>query len=124
MSLRTYFFLTLRYVNPFFRNHIYPYDWKTWDYWKRGLKYGLPFPLFMLISIYPLIKIYTLILPKDSGVTKALILASSIVISYACAKKLLPKLGRANQYDLKCIDMQLVLMTMTLAWFSIMDLLT
>lgn len=120
MSLKTYFLLTLRYMNPQFKSHLYPMDWKTLDYWKRALQVSIPFPLlcliFFLITINTGIffKEYVFVFENVLLVKISLVTYLSfppIIVSYLLSKRLLRFYpSKINQYDRKTLDVQLVML--------------
>src|SRR5690606_36327776 len=124
--------LSSRYMNPRFKRHLYPQDWRTWDYWKRGLPIACPFPLLMLLFtaisasiVYYFKDLFHFTSDKaiNSLLVKVYIVIPSIIASYFAAKKLMPKPGKANQYDRKTLDFQMFLMVMTLFYFIVADYL-
>ena len=119
MTLHTYIFLTLRYMNPRFKRHLYPYDWKTLEYWRKGLLVGLPFPLLLIVTVALMALIAHTIggqLTSNKLLTNTFMLVPSTFISYFIAKKFMPVLGKTNLYDRKTLDVQLVLIIITFAY--------
>ena len=120
MTLRTYFFLTLRYMNPRFKRHLYPQDWKRLEYWKKGFRVGFPFPMLLIITAALMALVVHALggqLATSKLLANTLILVPSTIISYLVAKKIMPGPGKANQYDRKTLDVQLVLIIITFTYF-------
>lgn len=122
MRLRTYLALTLRYMNPRFKQHLYPYDWKTWSCWKKGIRVGLPFPLLFIVTVltivafFPALKEYLYFTESKKInviLAKVYLIILPIILSFFLAKKIMPKPGEANQYDRKTLDFQLALFIIT-----------
>mgnify|MGYP003672972905 CR=1 FL=1 len=118
MSFRTYILLTLRYLNPRFKKHLRPYDWRKAEYWKLGFRVGFPLPaIWMLSVLVSLIIILSLrkYIPLDEAtesyqlMAKFFVLVPSLLLSYFATKKCMPPVGEANQYDRKTIEVQFVI---------------
>lgn len=119
MKTSTYLLLSLRYMNPFFRSHIYPSPWRLRDYMIPSRKTGGPFFLSLLLT-FPMLVVLSSKFQNPSNilVMELILFGGATLISYFFAKFVsshAPYGSTLNMFDRKTTDMQLVIMLLIFA---------